>query len=85
MDDTDERFAAHLDVTGMLCPMPVLRTRRKLDDLSPGDMLLVEASDPAVVQDMPAFCSMAGHTLVMARVEGEKYLFEIRKGDGEQA
>lgn len=85
MDDTDERFAARLDVTGMRCPMPVLRARRKLDDLTPGDMLLVIASDPAVVQDMPAFCSMAGHTLVMARVEEDRYLFEIRKGDGGDA
>jgi len=82
MDDTDERFTARLDVTGMLCPMPVLRARRKLDDLKSGDLLLVIASDPAVVQDMPAFCSMAGHTLVMARVENNKYLFEIQKGDG---
>lgn len=80
MNDTDERFAARLDVTGMLCPMPVLRARRKLDDLKTGDLLLVIASDPAVVQDMPAFCSMTGHTLVMARIENGKYLFEIEKG-----
>ncbi|NVJ97676.1 MAG: sulfurtransferase TusA family protein [Alphaproteobacteria bacterium] len=80
MSDTDERFAARLDVTGMLCPMPVLRARRKLDDLKAGDMLLVVASDPNVVQDMPAFCTMAGHTLVMARQEGDQFLFEIKKG-----
>lgn len=83
MSMTDERFAARLDVSGMLCPMPVLRARRKLDDLSPGDLLLVIATDPAAVQDMPAFCTMAGHTLVMASVDGDKYLFEIRKGTGE--
>lgn len=80
MDETQDQFAARLDVSGMLCPMPVLRARRKLDDLKTGDMLLVIATDPAVVQDMPAFCSMAGHTLVMARQEDDKYLFEIRKG-----
>ncbi len=84
MNDTDERFAARLDVTGMLCPMPVLRARRKLDDLKTGDLLLVIASDPAVVQDMPAFCSMTGHTLIMARIENGKYLFEIEKGQTSQ-
>lgn len=68
-----------LDVTGQLCPIPVLRTRRVLDEMQDGDKLLVKASDPAAVQDMPAFCKMAGHTLHMARVEGETYLFEIEK------
>jgi tRNA 2-thiouridine synthesizing protein A len=80
MVKTEERFAARLDVTGMLCPMPVLRARRKLDDMRSGEMLQVVAPDPAVVQDMPAFCSMAGHTLVMAHVENGEYIFEIRKG-----
>ncbi|MCJ9428335.1 sulfurtransferase TusA family protein [Kordiimonas sp. A6E486] len=70
-----------MDVTGMLCPMPVLRARRKLDELNTGDMLLVVASDPAVVHDMPAFCRMAGHALIMAHVQDGKYLFEIEKGD----
>lgn len=85
MEDRDKKFAARLDVTGMLCPMPVLRARRKLDELASGDLLLVIASDPAVVHDMPAFCSMAGHTLLMAHVEGEKYLFEIQKGDKQES
>ena len=79
MDQEESRFDATLDVTGLLCPMPVLRARRKLDEMAEGQMLLVIASDPVAVHDMPAFCSMAGHTLVMARTEGEKFLFEIRK------
>ncbi|WP_262692096.1 sulfurtransferase TusA family protein [Kordiimonas aestuarii] len=80
MEQSEERFAATLDATGLACPMPVLRARRKLDEISEGDMLLVIASDPTSVHDMPAFCSMAGHTLIMARVEDGKYLYEIRKG-----
>ncbi len=73
-----------LDVTGQLCPIPVLRTRRVLDDMQEGDKLLVKASDPAAVQDMPAFCKMVGHTLHMARVAGETYLFEIEKKTGSE-
>jgi len=80
MTKTEDRFDSRLDVTGLLCPMPVLRTRKKLDELSAGALLLVVASDPAAVQDMPAFCKMAGHTLVMARVEDARYFFEIEKG-----
>ncbi|TNE67217.1 MAG: sulfurtransferase TusA family protein [Alphaproteobacteria bacterium] len=70
-----------MDVTGMLCPMPVLRARRKLDELAVGQLLLVTASDPAVVHDMPAFCRMAGHRLIMAHSEEGRYLFEIEKGE----
>ncbi len=68
-----------LDVTGLLCPMPVLRARRKLDDLNTGDLLIVTATDPTAVQDMPAFCSMSGHKLIIARQEADRYIFEIEK------
>lgn len=69
-----------LDVTGLLCPLPVLRARRKLDGLRSGDTLIVTASDPASVQDMPAFCSMAGHKLLIAREHNGSFIFEIEKG-----
>lgn len=76
----DVAAATHLDVTGLLCPMPVLRARRILDDMDAGDILIVTASDPASVQDMPAFCKMTGNTLHMARVEDGNYIYEIEKG-----
>lgn len=69
-----------LDVTGLLCPLPVLRARRTLDNLKQGDTLVVTASDPASVQDMPAFCSMAGHKLVIAYEADGAFIFEIEKG-----
>ena len=80
MTNNDSRFAKELDATGLLCPMPVLRTRRLLDDMAAGELLLVKASDPASVQDMPAFCKMSGNRLRMAHVENGVYLFEIEKG-----
>ncbi len=74
---------AKLDVTGLLCPMPVLRARRFLDNLNAGEILQVTASDPASVQDMPAFCKMTGHKLLMARAEDDTYIFEIEKREKE--
>lgn len=70
-----------LDATGLLCPLPVLRARRKLDDLDNGDTLVVIASDPASVQDMPAFCNMAGHKLLMVHETDGQFVFEIEKGN----
>lgn len=69
-----------LDATGLRCPLPVLRARRALDGLAPGDRLEVTATDPASVHDMPAFCAMAGHELVIAREDAGVFIFEIEKG-----
>lgn len=79
MSKSPNNIHEKLDATGLLCPMPVLRARRFLDDMNPGDILQVKASDPAAVHDMPAFCRMAGHKLLMAYVEDDNYIFEIEK------
>lgn len=70
----------HLDASGLKCPMPVLRARRMLDGMAKGDRLVVTATDRAAVHDMPAFCSMSGHNLLMASEEDGKIIFEIEKG-----
>ncbi len=73
-------YDTQLDTTGLLCPMPVLRARRKLSELSEGTILQVIASDEASIHDMPAFCHMAGHHLIFAAEEGGIYYFNIRTG-----
>lgn len=79
MSKHPNKIAVELDATGLMCPMPVLRARRFLDDMTVGEILQVTASDPASVHDMPAFCRMAGHKLLMAYVEDDNYIFEIEK------
>jgi len=68
-----------LDVKGLLCPLPVLKTRKALERLEPGASLVVEATDPAAAIDMPHFCAEAGHDLVSQEAEGGVLRFEIRK------
>jgi tRNA 2-thiouridine synthesizing protein A len=72
-----------LDATGMLCPLPVLRARRILDDMNNGDILKITATDPASVRDIPAFCQMSRHTLVMAEANGNTFVFKIQKWSNE--
>ena len=68
-----------LDATGLKCPMPILRARRALKQLTVGARLLVRVDDPASVKDFPAFCETTGHVLEdAAEVEGE-FSFLIRK------
>ena len=67
------------DATGQLCPLPVLRTNRKLRELASGGLLKVRATDPATEQDFPAFCRQTGHELVSSTRDGETLVFVIRK------
>jgi len=71
---------AELDARGLLCPLPVLKARKRLAGLGSGAVLRVLADDPAAVVDIPHFCAEQGHALI-ARDEAEgaqSYL--IRKG-----
>ena len=56
--------AARLDVRGLLCPLPVLRTARQVERLGPGDELEVLGDDPLMRLDMAAWCAREGHELV---------------------
>lgn len=79
MDDANTN-AHTLDAVGLLCPLPVLKARKRLQALSSGDMLIVTADDPAAVIDVPHFCAEAGHTLVTADTDGPVQRYAIRKG-----
>lgn len=69
-----------LDATGLLCPLPVLKTRKRLMALSSGDELRIRTDDPAAIVDMPHFCAEAGHTLVKSDAQEDGMVWVIRKG-----
>jgi len=72
-------MSRQLDAKGLVCPLPVLRAARLLRGMTAGDLLEVEATDPASARDFPAFCAQAGHRLLAAEVDGEVYRFRIEK------
>lgn len=53
-----------LDARRLLCPLPVIRTQDRVKTLQPGDRLRVLCTDPGVMQDIPAWCRINGHTIV---------------------
>jgi len=53
-----------IDATGLLCPLPVLKARKRLKAMKSGAILRVLADDPAAVIDMPHFCAEQGHVLI---------------------
>lgn len=68
-----------LDALGLLCPLPVLKARKRLMALQPGDTLVVQTDDPAAVIDMPHFCNESGHELIDSQQSGDTMIWTIRK------
>ena len=69
-----------LDATGLLCPLPVLKLRKRLAGVASGDVVTLRADDPAAIVDVPHFCAEAGHTLVDTQTEGAVQVYQVRKG-----
>jgi tRNA 2-thiouridine synthesizing protein A len=69
-----------VDCEGLLCPLPVLRARKRLQSLAPGSVLCVRATDPMAAVDLPHFCSEAGHSYLESWPEGPVTLHLIRRG-----
>ena len=53
-----------LDARGLICPLPVLKARKKLLSLAPGDVLVVSVTDAQAPKDFALFCDEAGHKLL---------------------
>ena len=68
-----------LDAKGLLCPLPVLKTRKRLQAMDTGQVLRVEADDPAAVVDVPHFCAQSGHQLIEATMGSKAQVYLIRK------
>ncbi|MBE1282179.1 MAG: preprotein translocase subunit TatB [Rhodobacteraceae bacterium] len=68
-----------VDALGMLCPLPVLKARKRLKSLQNGAVLKLLADDPAAVIDVPHFCAEAGHVLLDQSTEDDHQVYLIRK------
>lgn len=72
-------FDAELDATGLLCPLPVLKARKRLAALGPGAVLRMLADDPAAIIDVPHFCAEQGHELLQADTSASPQVYLIRR------
>ena len=69
-----------LDACGLLCPLPVLKARKRLAALGSGQILRMLADDPAAMIDVPHFCAEQGHELVAQEDLGHpRRVYLIRK------
>ncbi len=68
-----------LDVKGLDCPLPILRTKLLLGELAAGEVLHVIATDPHSVLDFRAYCARTGHELLAVHEDGETFEFFLRR------
>lgn len=76
---SSDRIDATLDARGLICPMPVLKAKRALNDVPEGGVLKVLATDPGSVADMKSFCEMTGNRLVSSQQEDDVFIYLIEK------
>ena len=76
---TENHSENTLDLSGLLCPLPVLKARKRLEGMAPGAILKVIATDPMSAIDMPHFCNEQGHMLLDQQRDGLALIFRIRR------
>lgn len=69
-----------IDLTGMRCPIPVLKARKKMKSMESGAKLTVHATDPGAEKDFPAFCESQKHKLLSSQWQEDVLILEIVKG-----
>jgi len=67
-----------LDARRLLCPMPVIRTQNKVNELDTGDTLLVTCTDPGVLNDIPAWCRINGHKVLNTTQHDDEIIIEVQ-------
>lgn len=72
-------FDKELNAKGLDCPLPILKTKKALSELQPGQVLKVLATDPGSRQDMVAFTNQTGNALLHTGEEGGALVFFLRK------
>jgi tRNA 2-thiouridine synthesizing protein A len=73
------QYDKELDARGLSCPLPILRTKKALNDLASGQVLKVVATDPGSVKDMQAFANQTGNTLLGSAEESKDFVFYLKK------
>ncbi len=73
------KYDVFLDLRGLACPMPLVKTRQALMVVEPGATICVLATDPASKADFENFCDMTGHKLLTSEQNGQVFLYVIEK------
>jgi tRNA 2-thiouridine synthesizing protein A len=72
-------FDKELDARGLNCPLPILRAKKTLNELTTGQVLKILATDPGSIKDFAAFAKQTGNELLSTAEAGGEYTFLMKK------
>ena len=72
-------FDKELDARGLNCPLPILRTKKSLNDMLSGEVLRVLATDPGSVKDFQTFSRQTGNELLSSDTAANEFVFFMKK------
>ena len=67
-----------LDVRNLLCPLPIIRAGGRAQSMQPGEILAVQATDPGLERDLPAWCGVNGHHYLGCRKAGREIVGYVK-------
>lgn len=70
---------AILDCVGLYCPMPIVNTTKKFQELKEGQVLEVLADDVGILKDMPAWCKATGNKFLSVEEKDGHYVLYVKK------
>ncbi len=70
---------ADLDCIGLFCPMPIARTKEEIENIEVGQVLKVEADDPAAEEDIARWAKRVGHQVLKFEKSGNIIIFFIKR------
>jgi len=68
-----------LDTRGLNCPLPILKAKKALADMTSGDVLKVVATDPGSVRDFQAFARQTGNELIEQATNADEFIHFLRR------
>jgi tRNA 2-thiouridine synthesizing protein A len=77
--DPEMNFDRELDARGLNCPLPILKAKKSLNEMTSGQVLKIVATDPGSIKDMQAFSSQTGNQLLSTTEENKVYVFFLKK------
>jgi tRNA 2-thiouridine synthesizing protein A len=72
-------FHKELDARGLNCPLPILKTKKALAEMTSGEVLRVLATDPGSVRDFQAFAKQTGNELLSHTEENKEFVFLMKR------
>jgi len=73
------QFDRELDARGLQCPLPIVKTKKQLNEMASGQVLRVVSTDVGSLKDMEAFAEQTGNALISTENMGKEFVFFLRR------